>query len=133
MRSKLFLVLSLFAATAAAVSCSNEPVVDETIVVKPTTIFFSLAHPATQDIAITHTCTCPFNWNILKSNSWLIVPGQSSGDQNTVPISIDTSIFFSSTSDTSVLNKLQRGDTLNYTAKVTSNFGDQDLTIKLMR
>ncbi len=89
---KLFQGMLLASAIFALAACTNEPIVQEYMIIAPDTI--TLAPPtASSTISITHSCSCPFSWSAsitpLSDTAWLTFQNYQSGDRKDVPVSID--------------------------------------------
>jgi len=85
-----YLFLIAFAFTAFA--CSNS--LDQTVDIQHQVITpHTLVYPhgiSTQSLSITHTCTCPFDWNIsVLTNTTVLSATSGNGDNTNVPITID--------------------------------------------
>ena len=95
----------LLALAFISFACSNPSttVLVENQVISPHTLTY--AHGvSTLPLSITHTCTCPFSWNVtVLTNTTVFKDTSGTGDNKNVPISIDRSKM---TTDT-VISALQ--------------------------
>ncbi len=83
-----------------SMGCNTSSVlVPEYMTVSPKSLVF--ANPDTlHTVALTHSCTCPISWTILKPDSvkWIHVNSSAVGDQGKFPVSIDRSLLVRDTS-----------------------------------
>ena len=114
-----FFFLLLFA--IVMISCSNNPatVSVQEQVVTPKSLTF-MPGDTMKTLSITHTCTCPFSWNVNVLNADSVLKGMSgTGDNTNVPIRIDRS-------------KLNV-DTLHGMLQVKSSYGADTVQVTVIR
>jgi len=114
--------LFLFGFLVTMIGCSNNPTTYTTheLVVNPKALTFSHADTA-KILSITHTCTCPFSWNVNVLTATSVLQNTSgSGDNTQVSIKIDRA-------------KLTI-DTLNAALQITSNgYGTDTVQVTIIR
>ena len=99
----LFVAALIATGCAGTLGCSTSSVlVPEYMTVSPQLLTYS-AGDSVHTLALTHSCTCPITWTILKPDSvqWVRVNGSAAGDQGSFPVIIhrsqlprDTSITY---------------------------------------
>ncbi len=79
--------------------CStNSVLVPEYMTVSPHMLVYA-PPDSIHTVALTHSCTCPITWTILKdSSSWVSVVASATGDQSNFPITINRSLLTQDTS-----------------------------------
>ncbi|MEI8135215.1 MAG: hypothetical protein WCH46_09125 [bacterium] len=90
------LLCSLFLLLA---SCDNATTVEEPRRMVVTPLSLKYAHGETQhSLSITHTCTCPFGWNIKVLDSTLVFQNRSGyADSSNVVLTIDRTKLYKDT------------------------------------
>src|SRR5437870_1282761 len=107
--------LLLFAVAAVIFGCDDNTtsIVEHKQLVSPKTLVFAKGE-SVKNLSITHTCTCPFSWNV---NVLTVTPAlkdtSGTNDNASVPISIDRT-------------KLPADSVIYATFEVASNYANRD-------
>jgi len=115
-----YILLIAFAGIFAACNDNSTTVIQHEMVISPKTLTY--AHGvSTQNLSITHTCTCPFSWYVNVLDSTLVFKDTSGvGDYTQVPITIDRT-------------KLS-ADTLHVRLQITSNgYGTDTVAVTVLK
>src|SRR5438874_821202 len=113
-----YLFIAIFLLTMSSCTSSTS-VIESKMIVTPMQISFE-KQDSLKRLSITHTCTCPFNWNPTPDADWILVQPGGSMDNDTVPVRLDRA-------------KLAY-DTTTGTITITSNgYGTATVTVTAIR
>ena len=114
------LFLAVFAATMFG--CSNNPTSFTTheLVVSPKSLTFA-SGVSVQHVSITHTCTCPFSWNVNPLDpTQVLLPASGVWDSTSATIRIDRTKLMT--------------DTLHSSLQITSNgYGTDTISVTVLK